>query len=69
MTGTFVCPERIERGGRLVAFKGQVMTMDEAIALDLVASKSAPEPEQASEPERAPEPRAKQKTKPKAKRG
>lgn len=28
--GTYTCPERVERDGRLVAFAGEVMTMDEA---------------------------------------
>lgn len=36
MTGTYTSKERVERDGRLVAFKGEVMTMDEAIARGLV---------------------------------
>lgn len=36
MEGTYTSPERIERAGRLVAFAGEVMTMDEAAARGLV---------------------------------
>jgi hypothetical protein len=39
MTGTYTSPERVERDGRLVAFAGEVMTMDEAVARGLVAEK------------------------------
>lgn len=35
--GTYTCPERVERGGYLVAFEGEVMTMDEAVKRGLVA--------------------------------
>lgn len=31
MTGTYTSPERVERDGHLVAFKGETMTMDEAV--------------------------------------
>ena len=37
--GTFICPERVERGGYLVAFEGEVMTMDEAVKRGLVSDK------------------------------
>lgn len=30
MEGTYTSPERVEREGRLVAFEGEVMTMQEA---------------------------------------
>lgn len=36
MAGTYISPERVERDGRLVAFEGEVMTMDEAVARGLV---------------------------------
>ncbi len=36
MTGTYTSKERVERDGRLVAFEGEVMTMDEAVARGLV---------------------------------
>lgn len=36
MTGTYTSPERVERDGRLVAFEGEVMTMDEAVSRGLV---------------------------------
>ena len=35
--GTFTCPRRVERGGYLVAFEGEVMTMDEAVKRGLVS--------------------------------
>ena len=35
--GTYVCPERVERDGYLVAFEGEVMTMNEAVKRGLVA--------------------------------
>lgn len=41
MTGTYTSPERVERDGRLVAFAGEVMTMDEAVARGLVAEKAS----------------------------
>lgn len=34
--GTYTSPERVEREGRLVAYKGEEMTMDEAIQRGLV---------------------------------
>lgn len=34
--GTYTCPKRVERNGRLVAFVGEVMTMDEAERRGLV---------------------------------
>lgn len=37
--GTYTCPERVERGGYLVAFEGEVMTMDEAVKRGLVCDK------------------------------
>lgn len=30
-TGTYTSPKRVERNGRLVAFEGEEMTMDEAV--------------------------------------
>ena len=39
--GTYICPERVERDGWLVAFEGEEMTMDEAVKRGLVT----PEPE------------------------
>lgn len=36
MTGTYTSPKRVERDGRLVAFEGEVMTMDEAVQRGLV---------------------------------
>ena len=42
--GTYTCPERVERDGRLVAFAGEVMTMDEAERRGLAAEgREAPE--------------------------
>ena len=41
--GTYTCPERVERDGWLVAFEGEVMSMDEAVKRGLVT----PEQEQA----------------------
>ena len=35
-TGTYTSPKRVERDGRLVAFEGETMTMDEAIFRGLV---------------------------------
>lgn len=35
MTGTYTSTERVERDGLLVAFEGEVMTMDEAVARGL----------------------------------
>ena len=35
--GTYTCPKRVERNGRLVAFAGEVMTMDEAERRGLAA--------------------------------
>lgn len=35
--GTYICPERVERDGYLVAFEGEVMTMDEAVKRALVS--------------------------------
>lgn len=34
--GSYTSPERVERDGRLVAFEGEVMTMDEAVRRGLV---------------------------------
>ena len=31
MEGTYICPERVVRDGRLVAFEGERMTMEEAV--------------------------------------
>ena len=42
--GTYTCPKRVERNGRLVAFAGEVMTMDEAERRGLAAEgREAPE--------------------------
>lgn len=35
--GTYICPKRVERDGYLVAFEGEVMTMDEAVKRGLVS--------------------------------
>ena len=35
--GTYICPERVERDGYLVAFEGEVMTMDEAVKRGFVS--------------------------------
>ena len=61
MTGTYTSPKRVERDGRLVAFEGEVMTMDEAASRGLVKEAKAPrkrtakarEPEPAEETEEA----------------
>lgn len=42
MTGTYTSPKRVERDGRLVAFKGEEMTMDEAVERGLVKEAKAP---------------------------
>jgi len=39
---TYICPERVERDGWLVAFEGERMSMDEAVRRGLVPA--APEP-------------------------
>ena len=52
-SGTYTSPERVIRDGRLVAFAGEVMTMDEAIARGLVDNGNGQEPEK--EPEKEPE--------------
>ncbi len=54
--GTYTSPERVERDGRLVAFEGEVMTMDEAVSRGLVkeAKPKAPAKGNAQKPE-APE--------------
>lgn len=57
MSGTYTCTERVVRGGVLVAFAGEVMTMAEAERRGLLAP--APAPEQATEPEPEPEPEPK----------
>lgn len=36
--GTYTCPKRVERDGYLVAFEGEVMTMDEAARRGLVGA-------------------------------
>lgn len=43
MNGMFVCPKRVERNGYLVAFEGEVMTMDEAANRGLVQNAAEPE--------------------------
>lgn len=43
--GTYICPERVERDGYLVAFEGEVMSMDEAVKRGLVSHEPQPEPE------------------------
>lgn len=39
--GTYICPERVERDGWLVAFAGEEMTMDEAVKRGLVKAEPA----------------------------
>ena len=41
--GTYICPERVERDGYLVAFEGEAMTMDEAVKRGLVSHEPQPE--------------------------
>ena len=36
--GTYTCTERVERDGWLVAFEGEVMSMDEAVKRGLVTA-------------------------------
>ncbi|MBQ9041581.1 MAG: hypothetical protein IJ111_02070 [Eggerthellaceae bacterium] len=67
MNGMYTCPERIERDGFLIAFEGQVMSMDEAVTLGLIDLAVEPEPEPELEPEPEPEPEPEQK--PRAKKG
>ena len=43
--GTYTCTERVERDGYLVAFEGEVMSMDEAVKRGLVSNVPQPEPE------------------------
>ena len=50
--GTYTCPERVVRDGILVAFAGEVMTMDEAAARGLV-SEAEPEPKPARKTRKA----------------
>lgn len=52
MAGNYTSPERVERDGRLIAFEGEEMTMDEAVERGLVT---------------ADKPKAKRTAKPKAK--
>ena len=55
-TGTYTSPKRVEREGRLIAFEGEVMTMDEAITRGLVKeSKPKPQRKGKQEPEKEPE--------------
>ena len=54
MQGTYTSPERVERGGVLVAFEGETMTMAEAQRRGLIVADSASEQE--SEPEEKPKP-------------
>lgn len=49
--GTYICPERVERDGYLVAFEGEVMSMDEAVKRGLVTHEPEPE-EPGQEPEK-----------------
>lgn len=44
--GTYTCTERVERDGYLVAFEGEVMSMDEAARRGLIPD----EPEKAAKP-------------------
>ena len=39
--GTYICPERVERDGYLVAFEGERMSMDEAVERGLVPREPA----------------------------
>jgi len=46
--GTYICQKRVERDGYLVAFEGEVMSMDEAVKRGLVPDK----PEEPKKPEK-----------------
>lgn len=50
--GTYTCPRRVERDGYLVAFEGEVMTMDEAVKRGLVSQEPKKEPEPEPKPKR-----------------
>lgn len=51
MTGTYTSPKRVERDGRLVAFEGEVMTMDEAVQRGLVKAAKPKKAPAKGEPE------------------
>ena len=59
MTGTYTSPKRVERDVRVVAFEGEVMTMDEAVQRGLVKAekpKKAPAKGKPAEEAKADEP-------------
>ena len=41
--GTYICPERVERDGYLVAFAGEEMTVDEVARRGLVSRDPEPD--------------------------
>lgn len=49
MFGTYTSPERVERDGRLIAFEGEEMTMDEAVGRGLVTAEK-PKAKRAAKP-------------------
>ena len=54
--GTYICPERVERDGYLVAFAGEEMTIDEAARRGLVSrdpEPDKPEPDKPKQRKRA----------------
>lgn len=52
MDGIYICPERVERDGVLVAFKGERMTYDEAKIRGVL-----PEGQPEEQPEEQPKPK------------
>ncbi|MBQ3748774.1 MAG: hypothetical protein IJI68_00900 [Eggerthellaceae bacterium] len=53
MAEMYTSPERVERGGWLVAFEGEVMTMDEAVKRGLVSREPEPEEPKGGEKRKA----------------
>lgn len=54
-TGTYKSTKRVERNGRLVAFEGEEMTMDEAIQRGLVKESKPKAPANGKAEEQKPE--------------
>ena len=53
--GTYTSTKRVERDGRLVAFEGETMTMDEAISRGLVKEPKPKAPAKGKKPAKEPE--------------